>query len=291
MSWLNSYLGRAAIEVTLVGILCGLVGVQVVLRRLSFFAMAMTHATFPGVVTAAILGLNIYLGGFVAGLVVSAAVLGVSRRRGQDSATATGVVLATGFALGVALMSTQSGFTRNLSAFLVGSVLTVNRADLLTAAAVTAAVALTISLLHKELTFAAFDRDGARAVGYRAAALDLLMLVIVQAAIVTMVPAIGTILGVALLVGPAATARLWTDRLGAMYPLAVALSVAAGLIGLALSERFTVAAGGAISLTAAGIFLLSWLVAPRHGALEALRRAVRRRPIDRHPALLSKGNT
>jgi ABC-type Mn2+/Zn2+ transport system permease subunit len=291
MSWLDSYLGRAVLEVILVGILCGVVGVQVVLRRLSFFAMAMTHATFPGVVLAAILGLNIYLGGFVAGLLVSLAVLAAGRRRGQDTATATGVVLATGFAFGVALMSTQSGFTRNLSAFLVGSVLTVNRTDLVTAAAVGAAVLLTITLLHKELTFAAFDPDGARAAGYRTSALDLAMLVLVQAAIVITVPAVGTILGVALLVGPAAAARLWTERIGTMYALAAALAVTAGLIGLAVSERFTVAAGGAISLVAATIFLLSWLAAPRHSALAALKRAARRRPTDRHPALLSEGNT
>ena len=287
---LDSYLGRAGLEVILVGILSGVVGVQVVLRRLSFFAMAMTHATFPGVVLAAILGFDIYLGGFGAGLVVSLAVLAAGRRRGQDTTTATGVVLATGFALGVALMSTQPGFTRNLSAFLVGSVLTVNRADLRTAAAVAVVVTLTIGLLHKELTFAAFDPDGARAAGYPAAALDLLMLVLAQAAIVITVPAVGTILAVALLVAPAAAARLWTERIGPLYALAAALAVTAGLVGLAVSERFTVAAGGAISLVAATIFLLSWLAAPRHGALDAFRRAARRRRIDYHPALPSKGN-
>ena len=76
--------------------------------------------------------------------------------------------------------------------------------------------------------------------------------------------------------GPAAAARLWTERVGTMYGLAVALALTAGLIGLAVSERFNVPAGGAISLVASTIFLLSWLAAPHHGALETLRRTVRR---------------
>jgi len=78
--WLDSYLHRAIVEVVLVGAFAGVVGVQVVLRRLAFFTMAMTHATFPGVVLAAVLGFNIYLGGAAAGVVVALAVTAASRR-------------------------------------------------------------------------------------------------------------------------------------------------------------------------------------------------------------------
>jgi ABC-type Mn2+/Zn2+ transport system permease subunit len=275
VNWLDSYLHRAVAEVVLVGALAGIVGVQVVLRRLAFFTMAMTHATFPGVVLAAIIGFNLYLGGAVAGLVVSAAVLATSRRRGQDNSTATGVVLATGFALGVALMSTQPGFTRNLSAFLVGSVLTVDGSDLITATAVMAGVAAVTVVLRKELLYLAFDPGGARAAGYPVAGLDLAVLVTVQAAVVTAVPAVGTILCVALIVAPAAAARLWTDRIAVMHTIAISLAVGSGLAGLALSQRYDVAAGGMISLVAAGAFAVSWLAAPRHGAIRQAIRSTR----------------
>jgi manganese/iron transport system permease protein len=265
--WLDSYLHRAIVEVVLIGAFAGVVGAHVVLRRLAFFTMAMTHATFPGVVLAAVLGFNIYLGGAAAGVLVAVAVIVASRRRGQDTTTATGVVLAAGFALGVALMSARDGFTRDLTAYLVGSVLTVNRADLVVSAAVGVCVVTALALLHKELVFAAFDPGGVRAAGYPAAVLDLGVLLAVEAVVVTSVPAVGTILSVALIVAPAATARLWTDRLGATFAIATGVGIGAGLGGLAISEHYRVAAGGAISLLAAAVFLLSWLLSPRHGLL------------------------
>lgn len=271
MSWLDSYLHRAIVEVVLVGVLAAIVGVQVVLRRLAFFTMALTHATFPGVVIAAVVGFNLYVGGAAAGLLVAVTVLATSRRSGQDVSTATGVVLATGFALGVALMSTQPGFTRNLSAYLVGSVLTVDRSDLLTAAVVTAGVAVVLGAVRKELLYTAFDPGGARAAGYPVAALDLTVLVVVEAAVVTTVPAVGTILCVALIVAPAAAAGLWTDHIATMHAIAVAVAVGSGLAGLAISQRYNVAAGGAITLVAASAFLISWLAAPRHGVIGRVR--------------------
>jgi ABC-type Mn2+/Zn2+ transport system permease subunit len=259
---LDSYLNRAIIEVVLVGAFAGVVGVQVVLRRLAFFTMAMTHATFPGVVLAAVLGFNIYLGGAAAGVVVALAVVAASRRGGQGTTTATGVVLAGGFALGVVMMSARDGFTRDLTAYLVGSVLTVNGADIAVTATVGVAVVAVLAGLHKELTFGAFDPTGVRAAGYRGTALDLVVLLAVEAVVVTAVPAVGTILSVALIVAPAATARLWTDRLGATFAIAAGVGIASGLGGLAISEFYRLAAGGAITLLAAAAFAVSWVVAP-----------------------------
>jgi manganese/iron transport system permease protein len=268
--WLDSYLHRAVVEAILVGGFAGVVGVHVVLRRLAFFTMAMTHTTFPGVVLAAVLGLNIYLGGVAAAVLVAVAVVVASRRRGQDTSTATGVVLAAGFALGVALMSARDGFTRDLTAYLVGSVLTVNRADLAVTAAVGIVVVAVLALLHKELVFAAFDPGGVRAAGYPGLVLDLVVLLAVAAVVVTAVPAVGTILSVALIVAPAAAARLWTDHLGVTFAIAAGVGIGAGLGGLAISEHYRVAAGGAISLLAAAAFLSSWLLAPRHGLLRRM---------------------
>jgi ABC-type Mn2+/Zn2+ transport system permease subunit len=144
-------------------VLSGMVGVQVILRRLAFFTMALTHATFPGIVIAAIVGFNLYAGGAVAGLLAAVGVLVASRRSGQDTSTATGVVLATGFALGVALMSTQSGFTRNLSAHLVGSILTVERSDLLTAVLGRFSAAITYQARAAAPSRTAWSRSGPKA--------------------------------------------------------------------------------------------------------------------------------
>ena len=147
-------------EVVLAGALAALVGVHVVLRRLSFFTMALTHATFPGVVAASIVGVNLVLGGVVAGAVVALGVAALSRRRGQDAAAATGVLLSAGFALGAALVATQSGVSRDLSSFLVGSILTVDGGDVLTAAVVLVVVSVVLTAGARPLLQIGFDRTG-----------------------------------------------------------------------------------------------------------------------------------
>jgi ABC-type Mn2+/Zn2+ transport system permease subunit len=265
----DGYARRALIEALLVGALCGLVGVHVVLRRLSFFTMAMTHATFPGVVLAALVGVDLLLGSGLFGVLVVLGVSWLTTRPRSDSAAAVGVVLSAGFALGVALLSAQAGFTRDLSAYLVGSIVTVQTGDLVKTALVLAAVALTLALVGKELVFGAFDRGGMVAAGYPAGRLDLLLLLVVELTVVISVPAVGTIQAVALIVAPAAAARLWCDRIGPTTVLAVLLGMASGVVGLAVSQAYEVAAGAAIVLAACGFFVLSVVVAP----------AVRRRPV------------
>ena len=258
----DGYARRALIEALLVGALCGLVGVHVVLRRLSFFTMAMTHATFPGVVLAALVGVDLLLGSGLFGVLVVLGVSWLTTRPRSDSAAAVGVVLSAGFALGVALLSAQAGFTRDLSAYLVGSIVTVQAGDLVKTALVLAAVALTLALVGKELVFGAFDRGAMVAAGYPAGRLDLFLLLVVELTVVTSVPAVGTIQAVALIVAPAAAARLWSDRIGPTTALAVLLGMASGVVGLAVSQAYQVAAGAAIVLAACGFFVLSVVVAP-----------------------------
>jgi manganese/iron transport system permease protein len=239
---------------------CGVVGVHVVLRRLPFFALALSHAALPGVVLASIAGISLFLGSAAASLVLVLAVAFVGSARRLDTSTATGVALAGAFALGVLLQSSRPGASKDLTAFLVGSILTVGVTDLIVAATVVAVVAVVLAAVHKELVLGAFDREGAAALGYRPLVLDLVVLGIVALTVATAVPAVGTILVVALLVTPALAARLWVERVGAMMLLAAAIGAASGVVGLGASERWRVAAGASITLAATGILLLSALV-------------------------------
>ena len=257
MNWWDDTLHRATAEVLLAGALAGLIGVQVVLRRLSFFTMALTHATFPGVVAAAILGVDILLGGAAAGVVVALGVAAIGRRRGQSAASATGVLLAAGFALGAGLVATQNGFSRDLSSFLVGSVLTVSPRDLATTAVVLVVVAAVLLVCARPLMYTGFDRDGARAAGFAAGRWDLVLLFTIELVVVTIVPAVGTILALALIVAPAAAARQWSTRLGVITALAVGFGAASGLGGLYASMRWDIAAGASITLTATAILIVS----------------------------------
>jgi ABC-type Mn2+/Zn2+ transport system permease subunit len=249
---------RAVAEVILVGALAGLIGVQVVVRRLSFFTLALTHATFPGVVAASIVGVNLMLGGVLTGAISALGVAVLSRRRGQDAAAATGVLVSGGFALGAALVATQSGFSRDLSSFLVGSILTVGVPDLVTTAGVLAVVAIVLTVCARPLRYAGFDPVGARAAGVAAGGWDVVLLLTVQLVVVAVVPAVGTILALSLIVAPAAAARLWSDRLPVMTALAVLFAVGSGVAGLYASGRWNLAAGASISLAATAVLVLSW---------------------------------
>lgn len=257
MNWWDDALHRATAEVILVGALAGLIGVQVVLRRLSFFTMALTHATFPGVVAASIIGVNIFLGGVVAGAVIALGVAALSRRRGQNAAAAIGVMLSGGFALGAGLVATQNGFSRDLSSFLVGSVLTVSPQDLVTTAVALVVVAAVLLACARPLQYTGFDRTGAQAAGFATGVWDIVLLLTIQVVVVTIVPAVGTILALALIVAPAAAARLWSTRLSIITALAVAFGVVSGLGGLYASSRWNIAAGASITLTATAVLALS----------------------------------
>lgn len=258
MNWWDDVMHRAVAEVVLVGALTGLIGVQVVVRRLSFFTMALTHATFPGVVAASIVGVNLLLGGVVTGAVVALGVAALARRRGQDAAAATGVLVSGGFALGAALVATQSGFSRDLSSFLVGSILTVSAPDLVVTAGALAVVALVLLVCARPLLYSGFDQAGARAAGMRAGVWDVVLLLTIVLVVVTVVPAVGTILALSLIVAPAAAARLWSDRLAVATVLAVVFGVVSGLAGLYASSRWNVAAGASISLAATAVLVASW---------------------------------
>jgi ABC-type Mn2+/Zn2+ transport system permease subunit len=264
---------RAILEAVLLGTVGGLISVQIVLRRLPFFTLAMTHATFPGVVLAAIAGINLYAGGGLFGVLIVLGVLALSRRREQDTTTAIGVMLSAGFALGVVLLSARDGFTKDLTAYTVGQILTVGDGDLTAVAVVGVIVIALLAIAGKELTYRAFDPGGYAAAGYRAAAIDVALLLAVEAVIVVAVPAVGAILAVAVLVAPAAIARLWTHHIPTMTAIAIAAGAGSGLTGVLISNSYNVAAGGAITVVSGTAFAFSLAATATWRALAARHRS------------------
>jgi len=253
----NPFFQRALLEAVLVGALAGVVGVHVLLRRLPFFVVAMSHATFPGVVLASALGISLFIGGTAFGLLVVVMVVALGSVRALDHSSAIGVVLAGSFAVGVLVLSARPAASKDLSAFLVGQILTVSTADILTTAVVGTVLLAILAALHKELVHGAFDAAGLGALGYPTQMLDLLVLVVVTIALVTAVPAVGTLLAVALLTVPALAARQWSDRVGPMMAIAAPIGAVSGVVGLCASAAWNIAAGASIALTAAFAFAVS----------------------------------
>jgi ABC-type Mn2+/Zn2+ transport system permease subunit len=248
---------RALIEAMLVGAIAGMIGVHVILRRLPFFVVAVSHATFPGVVIASALGVGVFIGGTAFGFVIVAAVLALGTSRVLDDSSVIGVVLAGSFALGVLIQSSQPGASKDLTAFLVGSVLTVTPGEIVVTAIVGTVVVAVLAGFHKELVLTAFDRSAAAALGYPTVLLDGLVLVAITVVMVTAIPAVGTLLAVALLTVPALTARLWTERIVPTMAVAALIGALSGFLGLCAAAIWSIAAGGAIALAAGGCFAVS----------------------------------
>lgn len=261
-----NYLVLAALELTLLGVLAGLAGTLIVLRRRSFFAVALSHATFPGGVLFAILGWSVLAGQAVFAIVLVLLMTLLARVPGQGRQVVSGVVLSFGFALGALLASLAPTIAPaggaavvGVDALLVGSPLGVSGSDVVTTAAVLLCSLMLLAVFGRRLLFHTFDPAGFRAAGYRAWPMELVSTAVIAAAVVAAMPAVGAILGVAILIGPAAAARLLAPSLAWIPPIAAAIGVAAGGLGLWGSAVFGVAAGGAVGVAVALLFLLALL--------------------------------
>lgn len=258
---------RALMASAIVGAVCAIVGTYVVLRGIAFIGDAISHAAFPGIVIAYLLGLPFYLGSATAAIATALAIGLVTRRARIRQDTAIGVLFAGTFALGVFLFSRIEGYVADLFSFLFGNVLAISSQDLLALAILSAAVMLTIVLLWKELLYATFDPLGAGASGFRIEWLEYVFLALVALTIVISLQAVGIILVVAMLVTPAATAQLLTVRFGRMMTAAIVVGVAAAVVGLYASYWLDVASGATIVLVETAIFLLVLALGPRTGLL------------------------
>ena len=256
------FFGLAMLEVVIAGALAGVVGVLVVLRERAFFTMSLTHATFPGAVAAAMLGGSVPLGAAVAAVALIAVAVGIGRIRSQGPAVASGVMLTAGFALG-ALLQSLAPLAIDVESFLVGQVLAVTGADIaLTAVLLVGAVAVW-ALAGRHLLFSSADEAGYQRAGLRPWVPEAVSLALIAATVVAIMPVVGAILGVALIVAPAAAARLVVRDWRWMLVLAPLLGITSGVVGLLASRWFDVAAGGAIALVAALLYGGAWIVGGR----------------------------
>jgi ABC-type Mn2+/Zn2+ transport system permease subunit len=244
--WADPINARALAEVTLLGITGGALGCWILLYRLSYSAESLAHALLPGLVIAALAGLPLLLGG-AAGLLVAAVAVALAGRTpaiGHDTAVA---VVVTGL-LGLgALLALSPETPARLQELLFGNVLGVSDGDLVLAAALAAVVLAALALLHPSLVLVGFDRAGAPALGRAPLVVDIALVVLVALAILVAVQGLGNLLVVAVLIAPAAAARLVAHRLPTMMAVAVAIAVAAGVAGLYASFYLGTAAGASIA--------------------------------------------
>ena len=255
------FMARALAELALLALICGPVSVFVFARRLSFVSDALTHTVFPGVVIGFVAGgvEGIFVGALIAGVVTAAALTLLTRGGALSDDASTAVILTAMFSVGVVLVSRRSSYTSDLTTFLFGRILTVTSRQLAETAVLAVVILGLLAVGARALVFRTFDPAGATAAGYRIAWLDLWLNIVVALVVVAAVRAVGTILVVALLIVPAAAARMVTSRLPVMAGLGTVLILLAGYAGLWMS--WTVSVGYGISLTSASAVVLMLVLA------------------------------
>jgi len=270
---------RGLLSALLAGALCGLVGVYVVLRRMSYIGHGLSHAIFGGAVVGYALQLNFYVAAGVWGFLAAVLINTTARRRRIGADAAIGIITTASFALGVAIISRARQFTKNFEAALFGNVLGVSWQDFYVIAVAAALCVVVIFFAYKRLMFATFDPEVAPVYGVSTAWTDTLLALVLATTIVVSMQVMGVTLIAAAVVIPAVVARQLTDSFGRMMLLSTLLGAFCGTVGMYLSYYVDVASGASIVLVAAGLFVLSWLYADlrQHRRVRAAR-AVAARP-------------
>jgi ABC-type Mn2+/Zn2+ transport system permease subunit len=259
-----AFMVRGMLAALMVGVICATVGTYMVLRGMAFFGDALAHAILPGIAVGYLIGGGarepLFWGAMLAALLSSVGIGAITKGSKIREDTAIGIVFASMFALGIALISTVRSYPVDLAHFLFGDVLGVSNSDLVRMAVLGFFVLATIGLFYKEFLVLSFDPLLAATLRLPARLLEYLLLVIIAVTIVIALQTVGVALMVAVLVTPAATAYLLTRRLPVMMLLAAGIASFSGVIGLYISYYANVASGAAIVLTCTGFFILAWLV-------------------------------
>jgi ABC-type Mn2+/Zn2+ transport system permease subunit len=258
------FLQRALIEVVLLGVAGGLLGTWIVLRRLAFFTHAAGSATFPGLVVAGPWGLPAQVAALGAGLIYATGLERLTSRRRVAPDAATALLLVTALALGTVLASDVfPDEAVSADRLLFGTLLGIGDDDLAWSAGVAALAVVATVALGRTWLATGFEPGAARALGVRGAAGDAMLLAALAIAVVATLPAVGALLAGTLLVIPAATARVLTDRLAVMRALAVGLAIAEGVGGLMIAYETDLPPGPAIAVLGGLVFAAAAVLGAR----------------------------
>ncbi|NJK42111.1 MAG: metal ABC transporter permease [Acaryochloridaceae cyanobacterium SU_2_1] len=263
-----SFMQRSLLTAVLVGIVCATVGCYLMVQRLALLGDAISHSVLPGLVIAYIIGVDIFLGAFIAGILSTVVIAWIHTQTQIKEDAAMGIVFSAFFALGITLITiVQKDNKIDLNHFLFGNILSVTSREVLNTLGITLLVLVVILLLYKELMLYTFDPIGAQAAGLPTNLLNFGLMVLIALTIVASLKAVGVILVLAMLITPGATAYLLVYRLHRMMILGAMIGVLSSITGMYLSYYYNLPSGPAIVLVAFIFFLAALLFSPSQGIL------------------------
>lgn len=261
------FLQSALITAIMVGMMSGIIGSFIILRGMSLMGDAISHAVLPGVAVAYMFGFNILIGASLFGILAALLIGFVAAHSKIKTDTSIGVVFSAFYALGFILISMAESST-NLHHILFGNILAVNDTDIMTTAVVLGIVILFVTFFYKELLVTSFDETYAKTYGLKVQLLHYTLMLVLTLVTVSALQTVGIILVVAMLITPAATAFLWTDKLSTMLILAATFGVVSSITGLYFSYTFNWASGPAIVIVAALLFAISFIFSPKQAVFQ-----------------------
>ena len=264
------FLQNALMTAIVIGVVSGAVGCFIILRSMSLMGDAISHAVLPGVALSFMLGINFFIGAIVFGLLASFIITFIKENSVIKGDTAIGITFSSFLALGVILIGLANSST-DLFHILFGNILAVQDSDMWLTLGVSGLVLLLIGLFFKELLLTSFDPVLAKTMGINVNFYHYLLMGMLTLVSVTAMQSVGTILIVAMLITPAATAYLFTSSLKSMMLLASTLGALTSVLGLFLGYSFNIAAGSSIVLTSTIIFLVSFFLSPKQTVVKKIQ--------------------
>lgn len=270
------FLQKALFTSVVVGIICGVIGSFIILRGMSLMGDAISHAVLPGVALSYAFGINFFLGAVATGVLTAIGIGYVSQNSRIKNDTAIGILFTSAFALGI-IMITMLKSSTDLYHILFGNVLAVRPSDMWVTVGIGLIVIVTVYAFFKELLLTSFDPTIAAAYGLRNNLIHYLLMTLLTMVTVASLQTVGIVLVVAMLITPAATAYLLTDRLSVMIFLAAGFGVISAIVGLYFSFTYNLASGATIVMVATALFLLAFLFSRKHGVVWKSIRARQKR--------------
>ncbi len=238
---------RALLVSSMAGLLCGVMGVYITTRRMSYIAHGLSHAILGGAVLSYVIGVNFYIGSGLWGFGAALLIQYLSTRKIHADA-AIGIVTTASFAMGIAIISSYRQFTQSFEAALFGNVLGIAPVDVWVVAAVTVGLLGLIAFFYRPLLFWCFDREVAQVHGVPVLSMDVLFALMLAALLVTTLQILGVTMVISAVVIPASIARLLSDKFGHMIFISAGLGAFFSLFGIYLSYYFDIASGASVVL-------------------------------------------
>lgn len=260
------FLQKALITSVMVGIISGIIGSFIVLRGMSLMGDAISHAVLPGVAISYMLGISYFYGAVVAGVFAAVGTGAISQNSRIKNDASIGIVFSAALALGIILITKAQSAT-DLTKILFGNVLHVRTSDMWLTAGISALVILVVALFYKELLLSTFDETMAEVSGLNTRMIHYGLMILLTLVSVASLQTVGVILVVSMLITPASTAYLLTDRLSVMVVLSAIIGAISAVIGIYFSYIYDLPSGPVIAIAATLIFVIAMIFSPKDGLI------------------------